>query len=303
MLERERSKETIDRGDLFYLTHPDADSIFSGYGLALEPGNKQHLAGVLMVDRPTPANPAWLHQIADTFGECLLVPMTTSGERGLVCQMIVDDDSLVYLQQSPTPLSNEIQQALEPLLDYPPAPQLRLSWDEESKLWHSEPAMENVLPAEIRELFHRTGYGCLALESDIGIVHVCHAPDDDISGFFGKPVNYQWQLIKMPTAPLLRLQVDILDDPLRPFVFESFLNVAEESQANVINELAEQDRLYLAFYGNDLTHRFTITVPHDEQQWQRLDDLDAEALHYWEQLPEHLRDFDLAKAAFLTGHF
>lgn len=303
MLERERCKETIGRGDLFYLIHPDANPIFSGYGLAMEPGNKQHLAGILMVDRPTPASPAWLDQITAHFGECQLVPMTSTGERGLVCQMIINDDSLDYLQQSPTPLSNNIKQALEPLLDFPPAPQLRLNWDEESRLWRSEPALKNVLPVEIRELFRRTGYGCLALESDIGIVHICHATDAEIPGFFGKPVNYQWQLVKMPTAPLIRLQMTILDDPLQPFMFESFLNITEESQANVLNELAGQDRLYLAFYGDSLTHQFTMTVPHDEQQWQRLDELVEEAHRYWEQLPKDRRDYDLAKAMFLNIPF
>ena len=40
-------------------------------------------------------------------------------------------------------------------------------------------------PSEVRELFERLGYGCLALETDRDIVHVCHASDIDISGFPG----------------------------------------------------------------------------------------------------------------------
>jgi hypothetical protein len=75
----------------------------------------------------------------------------------------------------------------------------------------------NELPDEIREVFEKTGYGCLAAETNIGVVHVCHAADADIEGFADKPVAYQWQLINMPTAPLLRLQIDILDQPDTPY--------------------------------------------------------------------------------------
>jgi hypothetical protein len=68
----------------------------------------------------------------------------------------------------------------------------------------------------------------------------------------------------------------------------------------VLAELANQDRLYLAFYGDDLTHRFTHIADHDEQQWQYLDELVAEATAYWDQLPPEQRDFDRAKADFLS---
>jgi hypothetical protein len=64
----------------------------------------------------------------------------------------------------------------------------------------------------------------------------------------------------MPTAPLIRLNVVIFDRPENPFEFESFLNVAEEDQAHVLDELANQDELYLSFYGDDLKYRFTKTV-------------------------------------------
>jgi hypothetical protein len=36
--------------------------------------------------------------------------------------------------------------------------------------------------------------------------------------------------------------------------------VAEEDQAHVLDELANQDELYLSFYGDDLKYRFTKTV-------------------------------------------
>ena len=111
------------------------------------------------------------------------------------------------------------------------------------------------------------------MESNIGVVYVCHASDADIAGFADKPVMSQWQLIKMPTAPLLHLTLVVLDAPIAPYQFESFLNVAAEDQANVLAQLANQDRLYLAFYGDDLTYRFTKVIDHNAQQRQQLDEL------------------------------
>jgi hypothetical protein len=120
-----------------------------------------------------------------------------------------------------------------------------------------------------------------------------------IEGFANKPVVYQWQLIEMPTAPLIRLEMAILDNPFSPYKFESFLNVAQENQARILARLANQDRLYVAFYGDDLTHCFTKIIEHDEQQWQQLDELVAEAIDYWDQIPPEKRDFDRAKAEFM----
>jgi hypothetical protein len=156
------------------------------------------------------------------------------------------------------------------------------------------------LPEEIRDVFEKTGYGCLAAETNIGVVHVCHAAYSDIEGFANKPVAYQWQLIKMPSAPLLRLQIDILYQPDNPYRFESFLNVAAESQAEVVAQLANQEQLYLAFYGDDLTHHFTKVVEHDRQQWQYLDELVEEAERHWHQIPLGRRDFERAKAEFMS---
>ena len=63
--------------------------------------------------------------------------------------------------------------------------------------------------------------------------------------------------------------------------------------------LARQDRLYLAFHGDDLSHRFTKIIEHDDRQQQQLDDLVCEATDYWAQLAVEQRDFDQAKAAFM----
>ena len=264
MEERESSHETIDRGELFFLNHPGMESIISGYGLTIEQGRNDLLAGLLMVDRPRPANPEWLKQVENVFGEFQLVPMTATGEHGIVCQMLIEPDSTQHLRQLSSTRVVEIITALEPLINEPPKPLFVMHWDEEVRAWQSLIAYPNELPREIRDVFEKFGYGCLSLESDIGIIHVCHAPDSDIEGFSNKPVISRWQLIKMPSAPLIRLEINIIDQPENPYRFESFLNVAEQDQEKVLAELAYQDRLYLAFYGDNLNYRFTKVIPHDQ---------------------------------------
>jgi len=193
--EREPTRETIERGTLFFLWHPGTEQIFSGYGLAMRPGSNELLSGLLMVDRPRPADPQWLAEVEATFGECHLVPMTPAGGRGISCQMQIEPDSLPHLRRFPGEKTAAIQRALKPLLENPPKPAFTLRWDDKVRAWCSRFALLAELPGEIREVFERTGYGCLAAEANVGVVHVCHALDADVEDFAGKPVVCQWQLI------------------------------------------------------------------------------------------------------------
>ena len=277
MVEKEPRGEIVSRGSLYYLWHPGTDGVHSGYGLTRYPDRPDQLVGLLMVDLPTPADPLWLRSVANTYGECPLIPMAASGERGLACRMTIEPDSLPHLQQFPIPLSGHLQQALQPFLNEPPAPRLTLRWDPDTRLWNSRFAPANELTPELRTVFEQHGYGCLAVESTVGVLHLCHAPDRDIEGFRGKPTLCQWQLIEMPTAPLVRLEAVIYDDPIQPYRFESFLNVGEEDQLAVLAELAGQEELHLVFFGDDLEYRFTKSLPHDEQQWQHLDGIISRA--------------------------
>jgi hypothetical protein len=106
----------------------------------------------------------------------------------------------------------------------------------------------------------------------------------------------QWQLIEMPTASLIRLELFVLDRPENPYRFEPFLNMAAEDQLQVLIQLANQERLFLAFYGDWLNHRFAGVIEHSKQQWQQLDEIVEQALLYRESLPSTQRDFDQAKA-------
>lgn len=255
-----------------------------------------------MVDRPSTADPVWLKEVEEAFGEYELVTMTATGDRGIVCQMQIEPESLPYLRRFPAAKSKAIELALKPLLNDIPKPAFSLRWDATTGLWQSQIAPSAALPPEIREVFERTGYGCIAVEANIGIVHICHAADTDIEGFAGKPIQYRWQLIQMPTAPLIRLELIILDNPYNPYRFESFLNIAEESQAQVLARLIAQDRLYLAFYGNRLHYHSTQAVLQSTHQRQWLSEISAQATAYSEILPQEQRDFERAKAEFIRRY-
>ena len=299
MGEKEPRSEIIKPGELFFLSNPGIDYIFSGYGLTLQPDKKEYIAGLLIIDRPKPADPSWLKKVEDTFGECNLAPMVATGERGIFCRMQIEPGSKQFLRRYSSINTTGLKTALEPLVSQAPKPIFSMHWNEEVRSWQSEIITPNELPTEIKKVFEKIGYGCLALESDIGIVHICHAPDTEIDGFANKPVTSRWQLIKMPTAPIIRLEVNIFDQPENPYKFESFLNVAELDQEKVLAELANQDRLFLAFYGEDLGYRYTKVMPHDKQKWQQIDELTTDAFDYLSKIPSNQQDFDKAKIEFI----
>ena len=120
--------------ELRYLWHPGTQDIFSGYGLALAPA---HLVGLVMIDRPRVADPGWLAEVEQTFGEYELAAMTQGGERGIICQMRIAHESLSYLKTFVHPLTLAIRNALKPLLTNPPAVTLCLTWHRGSRCWVS----------------------------------------------------------------------------------------------------------------------------------------------------------------------
>ncbi|SRR5713226_5616920 len=125
---------TTTEPELLYLWHPGTADTFSGYGLALAPA---HLVGIVMIDRPKLAEPAWLQQIKATFGSYQLAVMTHEGARGIVCQMHIAQESLPHLKTLDHPLTLAIRAALLPLLDHLPAVTLALTWEHASGCWTS----------------------------------------------------------------------------------------------------------------------------------------------------------------------
>jgi hypothetical protein len=294
-IERERNKEVPQRGKLYFLFYPSSD-IFSGYGLTTKEGRKDYLVGLLMVDRPHPVDPAWLKQIEETYGEYQLVPMTAAGERGIACQMRVAKDSLPLLRPSLDPKAKEIETALKPLLNQPPAPILKVHWNPNLNLWQSE--FWIGLPQEMQKVFEKMGYGCFAAEREDMVAFITHAPNQDIESFRNAPVLYHWELIKMPTAPLIRFRATIFDDPDFPYLLEHFLNVADPDQARCLSRLVRQEEIAFDFFKEDYEYAYSKHLPHPEKMRRDLHELVRQAVEHWGKIPKEQRDFDQAKAEF-----
>ncbi|MFW6116322.1 MAG: hypothetical protein ACOC6F_01215, partial [bacterium] len=139
-------KEIAGKGEVFFLSQPGTEATFSGYGLTMQPGTEDLLVGLLMIDRPNPADPEWLAEVEAAFGECELMAMTPAGERGIACQMQIEPGSLPYLRRFANEKAAAIQTALQPLLVNPPKPVFTLRWDGESHNWCSKFAATAELP-------------------------------------------------------------------------------------------------------------------------------------------------------------
>jgi hypothetical protein len=120
--------------ELRFLWHPGTNDIFSGYGLVVAPA---HVVGLILVDRPEPVDAHWLETVERTFGSYQLTAMTTGGERGIVCQMMIAEESIPYLRVLPHPDIGALRDALVPLLENLPAVTLHLGWSADNRCWIS----------------------------------------------------------------------------------------------------------------------------------------------------------------------
>jgi hypothetical protein len=149
-------------GELFFLLHL-GEIQFSGYGLTVERRSARRLVGILMVDRPQPVSQQWLAEVEWRYGRYELYPMTQSGERGIACQMWIADASLVYVKKLPGAFTRLLQEALFPLLTFPPNPQLDVQWDGEMRLWkstfHGEEPLTGSANSKRQRQVHRFALG------------------------------------------------------------------------------------------------------------------------------------------------
>ena len=260
-------------------------------------GRKDRLVGRLMVDRPQPADPAWLAEIAHRYGDYELLPMTVTGERGLLTQLRVETGSLDLLTRSDHPVAAELQRVLQPLTNALPSPILKVRWDEEQELWVSD--FWIGLPAEMQAVFEKMGYGCFAAErDDHSVAFLTHVAPADLLSLRYALVVYNWQMIPMPTAPLIRFTSAVLDDPNHPYRLEHFLNVRDVTQGRSLARLVAQKGLVFDFYGVEYEYAFSKRFAHPDAMRARLAILIQQAIVYDGTIPAHRRDFDQAKAAF-----
>lgn len=144
-------------------------------------------------------------------------------------------------------------------------------------------------------------HGCLLVDTNIGVTHLCRLADQAIERVYRKPIKYQWQLIKTPSASLIRLEVIMFSSVANPERLETFFDVRENAHLDVLGRLSVQDALHLSFYGDDDAHWFTETITQDKGQQERLDAIVFEALAFEDELPVAPRDYEHAKRSFMQG--
>ena len=294
--EQAQYKEILSPGQLYFLSHPGSE-LFSGYGLTTQEGRKDRLTGLLMVDRPHPVNPQWLAEIEARYGDYELVSMTATGERGILTQMRIAAESVPVLERFAHPIARDFARVLKPLLETPPSPILKLRWDEEKQLWSSDFWLG--LPPMLQAIFDESGPGCFAATRNDGTVgFIAHAADGDIERLRAAPLLWQWELVRMPTAPLIRFCALIVDNPYNPYRYEHFLNVEDRDQAHCLAQLVNQGELSFDFFGSDYEYAYSKQTAHPPIQRARLQQIVEQAIAYYGDIAASQRDFDRAKAVF-----
>ncbi|MFC1790191.1 hypothetical protein ACFLZP_01755 [Patescibacteria group bacterium] len=301
--EKELDKEMISSGELLSLWHPGTKGTFSGYGLVTKDGKPDFLVGLLVVDCPELVDSEWLGEVEEVFGSYDLVPISIDGERAIVCQMQIEPESLPFLRRFQGPSAAGIRGALAGLLEVFPRPAFTVRWDERAGLWTSQLAVPTKLSLVEQRYFKKNGYGCLPRATNIGTMHLCYAASTDISRFESEAVGYQWLLVKMPTAPLIRFQAATQGDQTNTHQFESILYIAQPDHLTMLLQLADQARLYFVLYGDDLKYHFTKIVGHAPQQRQALEKIVFEAMAYQNQIPRGKRDYHSALVEYQRRSF
>ena len=105
---------------------------------------------------------------------------------------------------------------------------------------------------------------------------------EDIKGFKGAAVRYQWQLGRFESGPVLCAYLELLDDPVNPYALETFLDVAKGDDLALAQRLIDQDHLTLHFYNLRLSYQFSKRIRHRRKQREELADLIRQALAHLE---------------------
>ena len=100
-------------------------------------------------------------------------------------------------------------------------------------------------------------------------------------------------------APVIRTVIGIYDRPSTPLAFETFSNIADPTQREDFARLAEQERLVLLFYDEQLAHQLTKVVPYRDDGTILAIVMQAELLR--RRIPPHAYDFDRAKQAVIDA--
>lgn len=157
-----------------------------------------------------------------------------------------------------------------------------------------------TLPPELAEAIQDDDYACLTLPTSRGTALIAKLPSVEIAGLHGSfPIQMRHELFGHPASPVIRLTATLYDDPARPFLLETFINVGEADQRADYAAFAEQAEIPLLFYDEHHHHRLAKAVNNGSRMQiplvlQAADELLA-------GVPAEARDFDQAKAAIMAS--
>lgn len=162
-----------------------------------------------------------------------------------------------------------------------------------------EPLFPALLPPDMATFFRRAApYACVTQATSEGVAYVIKTPSADLVTLRGTiPVGLRHELYEHPSAPVIRTVLTILDRPRSPLQVETFINVAAEDQRADFAALANQERLILLFYDEQIRHRLTKLVPYPDRG--DVPRILTRATEIAAAIPPWRRDFDRAKAAVM----
>ncbi|HEY8743029.1 MAG TPA: hypothetical protein VIU62_08020 [Chloroflexota bacterium] len=156
-----------------------------------------------------------------------------------------------------------------------------------------------ALTPELADFLRRQqGYVCVTQATSEGTVYLLRVPGHELASLRGTmPIGLRHELYEHPSAPVIRTVLTIVDQPQRPLRVETFCNVAEEDQQADFAALADQERLLLLFYDEQLRHRLSKLVPYPERS--DVPRILARAEQLRAAIPPWRFNFDRAKAAVM----
>jgi hypothetical protein len=165
----------------------------------------------------------------------------------------------------------------------------------------SDPLIPVALTPELADFLRRQrGYACLTQATSEGTAYVIKTPSAELATLRGTlPIGLRHELYEHPLAPVIRTVVTIVDQPRAPLHLETFINVAEADQRADFAALANQERLVLLLYDEQLRHRLTKLVPYPDREDIPL--LLARAAELRAAIPSWRFNFERAKAAVMKN--
>jgi len=141
---------------------------------------------------------------------------------------------------------------------------------------------------------------CLMQATDQGTAFVIKLSSQEIRSVRGTvPVRVRHELYAHPAAPVIRTVLTIFDRPQRPLALETFTNIEQQDQREDFARLADQDRLILLFYDEQLRHQLNKVVPYQDPGTVRAIVRRAERL--LATIPPERFSFEAAKAAVMEA--